>query len=107
MEFAVPTIYHHGEKVVDLWGGIRNRATGEAWEEDTMFSATKGLAAMAMAVAHSRGWLDYEEHPAKTISTSPANRPRRRANGERSLHWPLPEWATTISTSMSGLAVLS
>ena len=26
-----------------------------------MFSATKGLAAMAMAVAHSRGWLDYEE----------------------------------------------
>ena len=26
-----------------------------------VFSATKGLAAMAMAVAHSRGWLDYEE----------------------------------------------
>jgi CubicO group peptidase (beta-lactamase class C family) len=50
--------------VVDLWGGIRNKATGEAWEEDTMvlvFSATKGLAAMAMAVTHSRGWLDYEE----------------------------------------------
>jgi CubicO group peptidase (beta-lactamase class C family) len=61
---AACCIYHHGEKVLDLWGGIRNRATGEAWEEDTMvlvFSATKGLAAMAMAVAHSRGWLDYEE----------------------------------------------
>ena len=61
---AACCIYHHGEKVVDLWGGIRNKATGEAWEEDTMvlvFSATKGLAAMAMAVAHSRGWLDYEE----------------------------------------------
>jgi CubicO group peptidase (beta-lactamase class C family) len=26
-----------------------------------VFSATKGLAAMAMALAHSRGWLDYEE----------------------------------------------
>jgi len=26
-----------------------------------VFSATKGLAAMAMAVTHSRGWLDYEE----------------------------------------------
>jgi hypothetical protein len=26
-----------------------------------MGSATKGLAAMALAVAHSRGWLDCEE----------------------------------------------
>jgi len=61
---AACCIYKDGEKVVDLWGGIRNRTTGEPWEEDTMvlvFSATKGLAAMAMAVAHSRGWLDYEE----------------------------------------------
>jgi len=57
-------VYHRGEKVVDLWGGVRNKSTGEPWQEDTMvlvFSATKGLAAMAMAVAHSRGWLDYEE----------------------------------------------
>lgn len=57
-------VYHHGEKVVDLWGGIRNKVTGEPWEADTMvlvYSATKGPAAMTMAVAHSRGWLDYEE----------------------------------------------
>ena len=56
--------YHHGVKVVDLWGGIRNLATGEPWEKDTMVlvhSATKGFSAMAMAVAHSRGWLDYDE----------------------------------------------
>lgn len=56
--------YHLGEKVVDLWGGVRNKQTGEAWEQDTMVvvhSATKGLAAMTLAVAHSRGWLDYEE----------------------------------------------
>jgi CubicO group peptidase (beta-lactamase class C family) len=26
-----------------------------------VYSATKGLAGMAMAIAHSRGWLDYEE----------------------------------------------
>ena len=25
-----------GAKVVDLWGGIRNKATGEPWERDTM-----------------------------------------------------------------------
>lgn len=56
--------YVHGEKVVDLWGGIRNKQTGEPWEHDTMvivYSATKGLAAMTLAMAHSRGWLDYEE----------------------------------------------
>jgi CubicO group peptidase (beta-lactamase class C family) len=55
--------YLNGEKVVDLWGGIRNEQTGEPWERDTMvivYSATKGLAAMTLAVAHSRGWLDYE-----------------------------------------------
>jgi CubicO group peptidase (beta-lactamase class C family) len=57
-------VYHHGEKVVDLWGGIRDAATGEPWEEDTMalvFSTTKGLAGLAMALAHSRGLYDYEE----------------------------------------------
>lgn len=57
-------VYHRGEKVVDLWGGVRNKVTGEPWEEDTMvlvYSTTKGLAAMTLALAHSRGWLDYEE----------------------------------------------
>lgn len=55
--------WHHGERVVDLWGGTRNAATGDPWEEDTMVivhSASKGLAAMTLAIAHSRGWLDYE-----------------------------------------------
>jgi CubicO group peptidase (beta-lactamase class C family) len=59
--------YYHGEKVVDLWGGLRNRQAGEPWEEDTMviiYSATKGLAAMTMALAHSRGWLDYDKRVA-------------------------------------------
>ena len=57
-------VFVRGEKVVDLWGGIRNKRTGEPWEQDTMVvvhSATKGLAAMTLAIAHSRGWLDYGE----------------------------------------------
>jgi CubicO group peptidase (beta-lactamase class C family) len=57
-------IYHDGEKVVDLWGGMRDRHSGEPWCEDTMVlvhSTTKGMAAMVMALAHSRGWLDYDE----------------------------------------------
>ena len=56
--------YYRGEKVVDLWGGVRDKASGEPWEEDTMvlvYSTTKGLAAMTLALAQSRGWLDYEE----------------------------------------------
>src|SRR5215831_6171440 len=60
-------VYVRGEKVVDLWGGVRNKQTGEPWERETMvliYSATKGLAAMTLAVAHSRGWLDYEERVA-------------------------------------------
>ncbi|MFN8423106.1 MAG: serine hydrolase domain-containing protein [Anaerolineae bacterium] len=60
-------VYRHGEKVVDLWGGVRDRASGEPWRSDTMVvvhSATKGMAAMVMALAHSRGWLDYDERVA-------------------------------------------
>ena len=59
--------YHRGKKIVDLWGGIRNKRMGEPWEQDTMVivhSATKGLAAMTLAVAHSRGWIDFEERVA-------------------------------------------
>jgi CubicO group peptidase (beta-lactamase class C family) len=61
---AACCIYQHGDKVVDLWGGVRNKATGELWEEDTLvgvFSTAKGMAGLAMALAHSRGLLDYEE----------------------------------------------
>ena len=60
-------IYQDGEKVVDLWGGVRDRASGEPWQEDTMtlvHSSTKGLSAMVLALAHSRGWLDYDERVA-------------------------------------------
>lgn len=65
---AACCVYHKGKKVVDLWGGVRNIKTGELWEEDTMalvYSATKGMAAMTLAIAHSRGWLDYDEFVCK------------------------------------------
>ena len=54
--------------MVDLWGGVRNEATGEPWEEDTMvivYSTTKGLSALAMALAQSRGLFDYDERVAR------------------------------------------
>jgi CubicO group peptidase (beta-lactamase class C family) len=56
-----------GEAVVDLWGGVRDRTSRDPWRQDTMVvvhSTTKGMAAMVMALAHSRGWLDYEQRVA-------------------------------------------
>src|SRR5205085_2428511 len=55
--------YHRGELVVDLWGGSRDRHAREPWREDTLvlvYSTSKGLAAMAVALACSRGLLDYD-----------------------------------------------
>jgi CubicO group peptidase (beta-lactamase class C family) len=64
---AACAVYRRGEKVVDLWGGLRDRASLAPWEEDTLvlvFSTTKGLSAMAMAVAHSRGLFELDERVA-------------------------------------------
>jgi CubicO group peptidase (beta-lactamase class C family) len=58
---AACAAYRHGEPVVDLWGGLRDR--GLPWRQDTLvlvFSVTKGMTATALAVAHARGLLDYD-----------------------------------------------
>jgi CubicO group peptidase (beta-lactamase class C family) len=49
--------------VIDLWGGYGDALRREPWTEDTLvmvYSTSKGLAAMTVALAHSRGWLDYD-----------------------------------------------
>lgn len=60
---AAVAAYWRGEPVVDLWGGLRAPGGPDPWERDTLVvvnSTTKGLAAMTVAVANSRGWIDYE-----------------------------------------------
>ena len=60
---AAVAAYWRGEKVVDLWGGRRAPGGEAPWNEDTMvivMSTTKGLAAMTLAIANARGWLDYD-----------------------------------------------
>ena len=50
--------------VVDLWGGFANPRLGRPWQRDTLvnlFSTTKGLSALAVAHAHSRGLFEYDE----------------------------------------------
>ena len=60
---AAIAVVRDGEMVVDLWGGHRDKKRTKPWERDTLvtvFSTTKGMAATAMAVAHSRGLFDLD-----------------------------------------------
>lgn len=64
---AACAVFRDGHKVVDLWGGERDGDTGDPWEVDTpvvMYSTTKGVASLAVAHAHSRGWYDYDDRVA-------------------------------------------
>ncbi len=61
---AACAIYHRGQKVVDLWGGWRCTLNSLPWTEHTLalvFSVSKGMAAAAMAVAHSRGLFELDQ----------------------------------------------
>jgi CubicO group peptidase (beta-lactamase class C family) len=65
---AAVSAYWRGQKVVDLWGGRKSPDTDVPWREDTLVivnSTTKGMAAMTLAIANSRGWLDYDAPIAK------------------------------------------
>jgi CubicO group peptidase (beta-lactamase class C family) len=60
---AACAVYRQGRPVVDLWGGYRDGIRRLPWRRDTMvslFSATKGVAAVAMAVGHSRGLFELD-----------------------------------------------
>lgn len=64
---AACAVSYRGELVVDLWGGYRDAGRSEPWTEDTLvlvFSATKGVAATALAHAHSRGYFGYDDRVA-------------------------------------------
>jgi CubicO group peptidase (beta-lactamase class C family) len=65
---AACAAYVGGEKVVDLWGGLRDKESKAPWEENTrvlVFSTTKGMAGLVMALAHSRGYFDYSDFVSK------------------------------------------
>src|SRR3954471_13441299 len=60
---AACAVYRDGRKVVDLWGGWRNTAKQAPWQQDTLvnvFSTTKGVASLAVAVAAARGLVSYD-----------------------------------------------
>ena len=60
---AAFAVYRDGRKVVNLWGRFRNGITQAPWQQDTLvnvFSTTKGVASLTVAVAASRGLISYD-----------------------------------------------
>lgn len=55
--------YAHGQKVVDLWGGVADPVRGTPWGRDTavmVFSGTKAWVGLCMVVLLERGALELE-----------------------------------------------
>lgn len=61
---ASATVYHRGHKVVDIWGGAFDETGERPYDDSTlqlMFSTTKGIVAIAVAMCVERGIIDYDE----------------------------------------------
>lgn len=61
---AAVAIVHRGQLVVDLVGGHRDKAGDVPYDGDTLqlvFSTTKGIVSIAVAMCVRRGLLDYNE----------------------------------------------
>lgn len=59
---AAVCVYHRGERVAHLWGGVRNLG-GDPWTEDTLtlcYSTTKGVLATLAHVLVDRGDIAYD-----------------------------------------------
>ncbi|HYT91835.1 MAG TPA: serine hydrolase domain-containing protein [Gemmataceae bacterium] len=52
-----------GQTVVDLWGGLADRAAGRPWQRDTLglvWSCTKGAVALCVHILVARGLIDLD-----------------------------------------------
>jgi len=54
-------IYVGEQKVVDLWGRVEKDSKFDADSLINVFSSTKSITAIMMAMAKDRGWLDYSD----------------------------------------------
>ncbi len=57
-------VYHNGELIIDLIGGTCDKNEQKLWREDTLvpvFSTTKAIASLVIALLVERGALDYEQ----------------------------------------------
>ena len=88
----------HGKTVVDLWGGYADAAQTRPWRHDTLvnvWSSTKGVVALAIAMLVERGKLDYAKPVARYW-------PEFAAGGKERI--PL-DWVMSHQAGLNGLAV--
>ena len=60
---AAVCVYKNGKKVVDLWGGYKDLAHAQAWEEDTiviMNSVAKSMSALCVHILIDRDKIDFD-----------------------------------------------
>ena len=60
---ASVAVFHHGEPVVDIWGGWADPDKSSAWERDTItnvWSTTKTMTFVCALMLHDRGELDFD-----------------------------------------------
>ena len=60
---AAVCVYYEGRKVVDLWGGVRDKDE-RPWQEDTMamsFSTSKGITSTLIHILVDRGLMRYDD----------------------------------------------
>lgn len=68
--------FHKGNKVVDLWGGHADAGRTRPWRRDTLgnvWSATKGIVAIAVAMCVERGLFKYGDAVASVWPEFAAN----------------------------------
>lgn len=61
-------LYAGGRQVVDIWGGVADKASARAWDIDTLqlvFSTTKGATAICVAKLVGEGRLSYDDKVAQ------------------------------------------
>ena len=62
------SVYKDGKPLIDLWGGYKDQEKTSPWEKNTLatvWSTTKGIAAITIAYAFEKGLIDYEEKVSK------------------------------------------
>ncbi len=60
---AAVAVYKDGEKVVDLWGGYKDKERTKPWEEDTiviMNSIAKSMSALCVHILVDRGMVEFD-----------------------------------------------
>lgn len=88
----------NGKLVADIWGGHADAAKQRAWQRDTLvnvWSVTKGISALAVAMLADRGKLDYSQPVASYW-------PEFAANGKAAITL---DTALSHQAGLNGLAV--